>query len=491
MKLMYQQMLAFFFIIMTSAAIIGYSVLSFATEQAYSSTFDRLEGYADSMGQIAMSKDPKTGEYHKIDAAFLDELQVVMHNDDVTLRVFNNVNQQVYPNTGPTFELPKETWNTLKTGRSIRIKNDHDNNKLRVSNKEAYSFVLVPWRDQGKIVGVVWLGSKVTNVEEPVTMAKNNLVTALLVTMIVGLILSYFLAYFTINRIKKLSRATKRVATGDFDVQIAHKDNDEIDELATDFNSMVQSLRDSNEEISRQEDRRNQFLADAAHEMRTPLTTLNGILEGLQYNAIPEESKAKSIELMRNETNRLIRLVNENLDYEKIRNNQILLFKTKFNAVPAIDGILTQLDKKAQETGNKLVYHGDNEVEVFADHDRFTQVMFNLIQNALQFTQNGQVEIKASRIENGAQFKVSDTGIGMDEQQVHFIFDRFYKADPSRKKSGIGESGLGLAIVASLVRQHGGQIDVESGLDKGTTFTVTFFDDGYQRYQENSDEEAK
>ncbi|APT19016.1 histidine kinase [Amylolactobacillus amylotrophicus DSM 20534] len=479
MKLIYQQMLAFFFIIITSAAIIGYSVLSFASEQAYDSTFARLEGYADSLGELALASDGQ------LDAHFLDELQIVMKNDDVSLRVFDGDNNQIYPASKTNWQLPKNIWNTLQSGRSIHIKNDHQNeHSLRVSNKEAYSGVMVPWRHGDSLIGVVWLGAKVTNIEAPVNMAKNNLATALLITMIVGLILSYFLAYFTVNRINRLSRATKKVASGDFDVQLAHKDRDEIDELATDFNSMVQSLRKSNEEIARQEERRNQFMADAAHEMRTPLTTLNGILEGLQYDAIPEESKGKSIELMRNETNRLIRLVNENLDYEKIRNNQILLFKTEFDSVPVTHDILTQLRQKAQETGNELVYEGSESANVFADKDRFTQIMFNLIQNGLQFTQNGQVRVGVKRAEeqHATIFTVADNGIGMDKSQMHFIFDRFYKADPSRKKAGTGESGLGLSIVSSLVQQHGGKIDVQSKVGEGTTFTVTLYDDGFQQY---------
>ena len=487
MKLIYQQMIAFFFIIITSAAIIGYSVLSFSSEQAYDSTFARLEGYADSLGEIALKENPITGGYQQLDAGFLDELQVVMKNDDVSLRVFDSNNNQVYPESKTNWRLPKNIWTMLESGRSIHIKNDHQNSpRLRVSSKEAYSGVMVPWRSGSKLVGVVWLGAKVTNIEAPINMAKNNLMTALLITMIVGLILSYFLAYFTVNRINRLSRATKKVAAGDFDVQLTNKNRDEIDELATDFNSMVQSLRHSNEEIARQEDRRNQFMADAAHEMRTPLTTLNGILEGLQYDAIPEESKGKSIELMRSETNRLIRLVNENLDYEKIRNNQILLFKTDFDSVPVTKNILTQLDQKAANTGNELVYEGPDEAQVYADKDRFTQIMFNLIQNGLQFTNGGTVKVGVTRLddEHATKFTFGDNGIGMDKSQMHFIFDRFYKADPSRKKAGIGESGLGLSIVSSLVQQHGGTIDVESEVNVGTTFTVTLYDDGYQHFEE-------
>ena len=108
------------------------------------------------------------------------------------------------------------------------------------------------------------------------------------------------------------------------------------------------------------------------------------------------------------------------------------------------------------------------------------------MQNALQFTQDGQITVAVKRLEHSTRVSVSDTGIGMDEQQTHFIFDRFYKADQSRKKMGTGESGLGLAIVSSLIKQHGGLIQVESTPGVGTTFTVEFFDDGFQHYQEAS-----
>ena len=122
------------------------------------------------------------------------------------------------------------------------------------------------------------------------------------------------------------------------------------------------------------------------------------------------------------------------------------------------------------------------QVEVYADKDRFTQIMVNLVQNALQFTENGKITISAKRIEHGAQFKIADTGIGMNKKQMKYIFERFYKADPSRAKIGSGESGLGLSIVLSLIKQHGGKINVDSEPGKGATFTVTLYDKGYKEF---------
>lgn len=218
-------------------------------------------------------------------------------------------------------------------------------------------------------------------------------------------------------------------------------------------------------------------MANASHEMRTPLTTINGLLEGLAYDAIPEESKEESIELMRSETSRLIRLVNENLDYEKIRSNQITLNLHEFNAVDALHNIVEQLKQKAEDSGDTLELEVPESVAVYADYDRFVQIMFNITQNAIQFTQNGQITISAQRGYEEAIIRIADTGMGMSDEQLQNIWERYYKADPSRKNTKYGESGLGLSIVHQLVQLHHGKISVTSKEGVGTTFTVIFPDE--------------
>lgn len=482
MKLFYQQMLAFLLIIVTSIAIIGYSALNFATNQAYEQSYHRLEGYARSLGNLALEDSSSS---KKLDRNFLSKMQIVMQDEDMNLRIFNSKSEQVYPENPAKLNLPASITQKLKSGNIIRIKNDHEDKRVSFSDRDAYTSILYPWRRNGKFVGVLWIGSRVQNVEKAIKREKRNLATALLVTLLVGLFLSFILSYFISNRIQRLSKATKKIAQGNFNVHLNHGEMDEIDNLAHDFNLMVSALKQSNEEIKAQEQRRDQFMADAAHEMRTPLTTINGILEGLRYDAIPEVDKPKSIALMQSETKRLIRLVNENLDYEKIRSNKITLLKTNFNAFVVLNDLLTQMKKKSDQENDKLILHCPEKVKVYADRDRFTQIMVNLVQNALQFTKNGTVTISGKRIEHGAQFSVRDTGIGMSDDQKKFIFDRFYKADVSRAKLGSGESGLGLAIVLSLIRQHGGKIEVDSELDIGSTFTVTLYDEGYEKYRKS------
>ncbi|MQS52043.1 sensor histidine kinase [Companilactobacillus mishanensis] len=489
MKLIYQNMLSFLIVILTTLGIILYSVTSTSTTWEYNRTYQDLEGYARNLEKIALKTDPTTGRMHNITGENIQVVEQVLSNRNVQFAIFSPNNQQVYPAppAGKQLGLKKSYWEKLKHGKTIRniqsTGNTEGNPNLKGKSDISYVYVLMPWFQNGKLVAVVWAGSDVSQLQTNIGQINNRLYIALLISLLAAIILSFLLSRYQVNRINRLRSATKKVANNDFSVHIESKNRDELDDLADDFNSMVKSLEASDTEIKRQEQRRKEFMADASHEMRTPLTTINGLLEGLAYDAIPEESKGQSIELMRNETNRLIRLVNENLDYEKIRTNQITLAKRVFDANTPLADIVSQLQQKAEDSDDKLNLETPEEhLNTFADYDRFVQVMFNIIQNSIQFTDHGEITVNGYRAEDrhASVFKVQDTGVGMSEDQVKNIWDRYYKADPSRKNRKYGESGLGLSIVHQLVENHGGEIKVKSKLDQGTTFTVLFFDEGYE-----------
>ncbi|AYM03665.1 sensor histidine kinase [Levilactobacillus brevis] len=482
MKLMYQQMLGFFAAIMIILVIMGVSYSQMTRHMVYSNTWNSLEKYSNSLIEQSLrisSQKPNTVQF---DTNSLESSEQLLQNQAISTTIYSATNKIVFPANVYQQAIDQSDWKKLKKNQIIHKVVDR-----RVRNKNgrvspAMTEVMKPYFYNHKLVAVVVMGAFVSDINTNVNQINHNLMKALLVSFLVAVVASYILARYYTSRINRLRKATNQVAKGNYDIQMASRDRDEIDDLINDFNGMAHSLKESQEEIQRQEERRREFMANASHEMRTPLTTINGLLEGLAYDAIPEESKEESIDLMRSETSRLIRLVNENLDYEKIRSNQITLNLHEFNAVDALHNIVEQLKQKADDSGDTLELQAPKEIDVYADYDRFVQIMFNITQNAIQFTQQGHITLSAQRGYEETIVKVADTGMGMSDEQLQNIWERYYKADPSRKNTKYGESGLGLSIVHQLVELHHGKISVTSKEGVGTTFTVIFPD----QHQTNS-----
>ncbi|KRL03946.1 sensor histidine kinase [Liquorilactobacillus oeni] len=483
MKLIYQQMIAFFVVITTLLLILGISFFHLTTTMIYENTWVQLEGYAYSLKTQSMTieTNPNGKQTFTLDIGKLQTSELLLRNQQVHFTIYTTRKRVMYPDQGYQSIISNRDWKKLEKGEILRRKSDlgwRGADKQNVQNQQRMTDILAPCFDEnGQLIAVISVGAKVSSLQESFTKIQRNLGYVLLFSALLGALISYFLAHYITKRISKLRNAARAVASGDFDVNLVDHKRDELDDLAKDFNQMTSSLKQSNEEIKRQEQKRRQFMADAAHEMRTPLTTINGLLEGLAYDAIPEESKEKSIELMRNETRRLIRLVNENLDYEKIRSGQIELKKTTFDAMQAIHNVAAQLKKKAQGAGDGIEVVGPTKLNVFADYDRFVQIIFNITQNAIQFTENGVIRISAERGYNSSILRVADNGIGMNEEQLKNIWERYYKADISRKNTKYGESGLGLSIVQQLMEQHNGKVEVTSKPGEGSTFTLIFPDE--------------
>ncbi|CAM3093590.1 sensor histidine kinase [Lactiplantibacillus plajomi] len=501
MKLIYQQMLSFFAVIITVVVVLGFAFIRTTKTMIYQNSWQQLQQYAASIEKEAIRYNTQTHQVVGFNQQFLNDGTVILRDQHIHFSVYDAKKRVVHPNSmgvssgtpdGSIYEprISASDWKKLKQNKTI-TQSPHVTFRSRRHDRPVNTpalrtiDVLVPlFYKHGNVktfVGAISIGSFEQTLQANEQQIEKNLFIALLVSGMAALLLSYILARYSVRRINRLRHATHSVANGDFDIQVDSSHKDEIDDLADDFNGMVSSLKASNEEIRRQEKRRREFMADAAHEMRTPLTTINGILEGLAYDAIPEEDKAHSIELMQNETRRLIRLVNENLDYEKIRTGQIALNKTNFDGAEVLHNLVEQLTKKADAAKDRFKLTVPDELPVWADYDRFVQVLFNIMQNAIQFSQDNVIEVSATRSDHAAVIAVRDHGIGMTPDQVKNIWERYYKADPSRKNTKYGESGLGLAISHQLVQQHGGSIQVDSAENEGTCFTVTFPDEGHDQ----------
>lgn len=480
MRYLYQQLMAFFVVIAVVLLIAGISFTQMTRRTIEENNYDQLTSYANIAVDLAQISANEQGVVANPEQALRVSLlgtERFLKYQDIKLVYINDHQEVVYPvadqdnSKQVNFSISAKQWDALKEGQALRFTSGRN----IYSDSETTAFVMLPLKLNDRF-GALVLTQPATNLEESAKSLNMNLFKGFIISSIVALIISFFYASIQVRRINRMKKATKEIASGNFDVRIPVNHRDEFDELAEDFNQMTASLQESNEEIQRQEERRKQFMADASHEMRTPLTTINGLLEGLQYNAIPESQKENALRLMKNETERLIRLVNENLDYEKIRTNQISIVVKKFDATETLRNLLTQLEAKADAAGDQLILTTQEPVAVFADYDRFVQIMVNIIQNAIQFTTDGTITVSVSKGYLETIIEITDTGIGMSEEQLNNIWERYYKADPSRKNRKFGESGLGLPIVQQLVRLHKGKIDVESEVDHGTTFRISFPD---------------
>ncbi|UUZ90326.1 HAMP domain-containing histidine kinase [Paenibacillus sp. P25] len=273
--------------------------------------------------------------------------------------------------------------------------------------------------------------------------------------------------------IGSLRLTTRRLASGDYSARSPVLRSDELGELANDFNSMADQLEQADEKLKQFEMRRRHFVMDVTHELRTPLTSIRGIIEGLKNGLVsrPEE-QMKYYGIIEKETFRLIRLINEPLDMEKIESGLITLHKTRTPLSELFGFVSETLEVLIEEKRLHLLIECPPKLEVYGDYDRLTQIVINLVKNSIQFTDYGSIRLTGSETESAVVITVADTGRGMSAKELALIWDRFYKADPSRSKNN-SETGLGLSIVKRLVEAHGGTIAADSTPGLGSAFTVT------------------
>lgn len=457
----FQLMVGFLLVILTLMGITFATILHFGRHQLLSTTEESLLNHAEIL------------EDAHNNPAVLESYQMILKNQQVDFGFYDKDGHLIFPENHRhvRVDLNRKNRKKLETGENLLLHTQ--TNDLRGNQIETALIYVPVFTDDGGYEGFVGIGRPVSQIDIQMENLRWNVFRAFIIATVAAILLSMMFSYFFVKRVNRLSQAAQKVALGDYNIYISHKNRDEIDRLSANFNTMIQALKEWRKEVLHLEDRRKTFMQDVAHEMRTPLTTINGLLEGLEYGIFDEKQELRSIQLMRKETTRLIRLVNENLDYENIQMNRIVLKKNKFPLLEALEEIKEQLDPIAKDSNNKIIIKDiTNEIEVYADFDRMKQIIVNLLKNALQFTKDGEITITAKQTKETTEISVTDTGVGMTEQEMSDIWDRYYKADPSRKNTKYGESGLGLSIVKQLVEIHDGDIQVKSTVGKGSTFTI-------------------
>ncbi len=294
---------------------------------------------------------------------------------------------------------------------------------------------------------------------------RRSLILAGLAAMTAGLIFVTFFTRQALSPVRGLTSAARKLGSGDLTYRVPEDRNDEIGELATTFNEMASDLESA-------ELHRKRMTADIAHELRTPLTNIQGYLEAILDGVVKPD--AETISSLHSQTVHLSRLVDDLRLLSVAEAGALRLETTPDSLASVIRETTVTFEPRASELGIELAVSTPHDLpNVEIDRTRMRQVVANLVENAFQHTpRGGKVSVIAER-EGPASvaFNVTDTGAGIPADELHRIFDQFYRVDPSRNRA-TGGVGLGLTIVKRLVEAHGGRLSVTSTPGEGTSFRV-------------------
>jgi len=295
---------------------------------------------------------------------------------------------------------------------------------------------------------------------------------AVLAATLMAVIASVFISRQVVAPVQAMMAASQRIADGHYGERVrvpgdvARGEMDELGQLALSFNQMAARLE-------RTESMRRQLIGDVTHELRTPLTTIKGSMEGLMDGVLPANEETY-MQIYR-EADRLQRLVNDLQELSRIEAGAYELQRQTTTVKTLVDSTVARLQRQFEEKGVSLSTQIPQELPfIKVDPDRLSQVLLNLLGNALQYTPpGGEAGITASYQQNEVRVAISDNGIGVPPEDLAYLFTRFYRVDKSRARS-IGGSGIGLTIAKHLVEAHGGRIWAQSpGAGKGSTFVFT------------------
>lgn len=279
----------------------------------------------------------------------------------------------------------------------------------------------------------------------------------------IGVSLILVMASHIINPLRKITEATKKVATGNLKVKVDVDRKDEIGELAQNFNIMV-------DELNSIEYLRKDFISNISHELKTPIASIQGFAKLLSDDNLSKEEKEEYINIILEETQRLSNLSSNMLKLSKLEKQEIVTNKTEYRLDNQIRKAIIMLDEKINSKKIKISLDS-SEVSIYEDEDLIMEIWINLINNAIKYSnENGEIKIKVIEEENDVKVSIKDEGIGIPKDKQERIFEKFYQVENSRAGEG---SGLGLAIVKRIVDLIKGKIEVESKEKQGTKIIVS------------------
>ena len=318
--------------------------------------------------------------------------------------------------------------------------------------------------ENGLLVGAVMATARAANRALAGDMLQMFLIAAIVV-LVVSFIVIYFVTTSLVNPLRQMAAATRAFAKGDFSVRVPVEGDDEIGRLASAFNNMAT-------ELALTESVRRSFTANVSHELKTPMTTIGGFVDGILDGTIPPERQNHYLRIVSSEVQRLSRLVDAILKLSRLESRSTPMNEEVVDVGDLIRPLVMSHEAFVNDAGLTLEYDAEPDVIVYGDRDMLRQATANLISNAVRYTPApGKIAVSVKRGDVMAAIAVRDTGIGLSPEERRMVFKRFWRAEESRQRQS-GGLGVGLAVVKEIVDRHGGWVQVEGKKGEGACFTI-------------------
>ena len=392
-----------------------------------------------------------------------DTTQCIIILADKDGKIITSTNEKADSYTG-TQMPPAATYNVRMSAEPVNVTDIFSANH----SEKYYAVGKAIFDDNMQVTGYIYACASTTHI----TLFTNALLSMFLlsasVMVLVSSIASLVVTSHMTTPLRKIADAAKRFSQGDLSVRVKVEGADEVAHLATTFNTMAE-FADKNETS------RSSFVANIAHELRTPMTSIKGFVDGIIDGTIPPDRQDSYLKIVSSEVGRLARLTNSMLDMSKLESGEFIMNVSRYNIWDTISDVAFAFESRIENADIQVKGFQPTRMMVSADKDIIHQVVYNIVDNALKFTPHGgyiAFNVSEDKPNEKIIIKVRNSGEGIAPEALPYIFDRFYKTDASRSVH-IKGAGIGMYIARTLVNRSGGEIHVESIQGEYTEFSFT------------------
>lgn len=338
-----------------------------------------------------------------------------------------------------------------------------------------YMDVAVPLTDDdGTVRYIIYIRDNKQTVSDLTTELVTLIIQAVVVGLVISAALSFILSKTLLQPIIGMTKAAEAIADGDFSRKLDVESDDEIGILADTFNNMASQLKATLEEIKKSEALRREFVANVSHELRTPLTSIRTYAETLtDTQDLPKEREIDFLHVILNESDRMTHIVEDLLELSRLDAGSTKLNIEEFSLAQSVQNVFDAIVLEAKRRGHTITLAAAESLPMISgDRARIEQVLINILTNAIKYTPDGgTIQVVSGKTGRKAWVEIRDNGIGIPEEDLPRLFDRFYRVDKARSRES-GGTGLGLSIAREIIIRHGGDIKIGSTPGSGTTVTV-------------------